>query len=54
MTAHAEQIKVSCGGLTVGTLALAGKGKIVFEYARQWLEQGFDLAAALLINSCQF
>lgn len=44
MTAHAEQIKVSCGGLTVGTLALAGKGKIVFEYARQWLEQGFDLA----------
>jgi serine/threonine-protein kinase HipA len=41
---HVERLKILCDGTLVGMLALAGKGKIVFEYAPQWLAKGFDVA----------
>lgn len=44
MTTHVERLRVMCGGQWVGTLALADKSKIIFEYAPQWLTSGFDLA----------
>ena len=44
MTKHVEQLKVMRGADWVGTLALAHKGNIIFEYAPNWLSTGFDLA----------
>lgn len=44
MTTHVERLRVMCRGQWVGTLALADKSKIIFEYAPQWLTSGFDLA----------
>jgi serine/threonine-protein kinase HipA len=41
---HVERIKVICDGASVGTLAMAGKAKIIFEYTPQWISNGFDLA----------
>ena len=44
MTKHVEQLKVMRGADWVGTLAMADKGNIIFEYAPNWLSAGFDLA----------
>ncbi len=41
---HVQRLKVLCDGALVGVLALAGKAKIVFEYAPGWLANGFDVA----------
>jgi hypothetical protein len=41
---HVERLNVLCGGVRVGVLAMAGRAKIVFEYAPQWLANGFDVA----------
>lgn len=44
MNRHTERLRVLCDGTPVGTLAMAGRSRIVFEYDANWLKHGFDLA----------
>lgn len=50
---HVERLKVMCCCKHVGTLAIAEKLKIIFEYSPQWLLTGFDLAPRSLAFNAQ-
>jgi serine/threonine-protein kinase HipA len=44
MNQHTERLRVFFDGVLVGVLAAAGKSKIIFEYAPEWIANGFDPA----------
>ncbi len=44
MNRHTERLRVLCDGMPVGTLAMADRARIVFEYDASWIRHGFDLA----------
>lgn len=44
MNKHTERLRVFFDGILVGVFAAAGKSKIIFEYAPEWIANGFDPA----------
>ncbi|MFM1978820.1 MAG: hypothetical protein RLZ68_85 [Pseudomonadota bacterium] len=51
--AHVQRLQVTLGDQSVGMLAMAPKGAIVFEYSADWIAHGFDIAPKSLAFNTQ-
>jgi serine/threonine-protein kinase HipA len=50
---HVQRLQVTLGAQSVGMLAMAPKGAIVFEYSTDWVAHGFDIAPKSLAFNTQ-